>query len=70
MLHGHSHGNLSDCGRKTLDMGVDVPENKYTPVSFDMVMERMSTRGIFADDHHGPSLSRWSKFCYWLASFG
>lgn len=33
MLYGHSHGNLTDIGGKTIDVGVDCFD--YYPVSLD-----------------------------------
>lgn len=48
MLHGHSHGNLTDIGGKTLDVGVDCFD--FTPVSFEGLCWIMSQRPIV--DHH------------------
>lgn len=50
MLHGHSHGNLTDTGGKTMDVGVDV--HGYRPISLDEVREFMRGRSIVAVDHH------------------
>lgn len=50
MLHGHSHGNLSDIGGKIVDVGVDVWD--YTPVSATRLHEFMHNREIKAYDHH------------------
>ena len=50
MLHGHSHGNLSDIGGKSCDVGVD--SWNYRPVSIDVMECYMSQRDIRAVDHH------------------
>lgn len=50
MLHGHSHGNLSDIGGKTMDVGVDV--HNYAPISLDEVKSFMESRSIIECDHH------------------
>ena len=50
MLHGHSHGNLVDCGGRIMDVGVDA--NGYKPVSLGEVCEYMSTRSHVVVDHH------------------
>lgn len=50
MLHGHSHGNLSDAGGKTLDVGVTCHD--YAPVSLEEVAEYMKNREIVTVDHH------------------
>jgi calcineurin-like phosphoesterase family protein len=50
MLHGHSHGSLTDVGGKTLDVGVDC--HNYTPISLEYVREYMSHRQIVSFDHH------------------
>lgn len=49
-LTGNSHGNLSDIGGKTVDVGVDVWD--YTPVSATRIHEFMHNREIKAYDHH------------------
>lgn len=50
MLHGHSHGNLSDVGGRILDVGVDCHD--YSPVSFDDVKKFMEKREFLKVDHH------------------
>jgi calcineurin-like phosphoesterase family protein len=50
MLHGHSHGNLTDCGGKIMDVGVD--RHGYSPVSLTEIMEYMEGRPIINIDHH------------------
>ena len=50
MLHGHSHGNLSDIGGKSMDVGVDVHD--YYPISLDEVVDYMSHRNKIIVDHH------------------
>lgn len=50
MLHGHSHGNLTDIGGKSLDVGVDV--HNYTPIHLEAVKAFMDTRMMVACDHH------------------
>jgi calcineurin-like phosphoesterase family protein len=50
MLHGHSHGNLTDIGGKTLDVGVDV--HGYAPVSVEAVKAFMDGRTVVECDHH------------------
>ena len=50
MLHGHSHGNLTDIGGKTIDVGVDC--HGYRPISLEKVAEFMETREIVTVDHH------------------
>lgn len=50
MLHGHSHGSLSDIGGKTLDVGVDCWD--YWPVSFDLLRDMMALRPMVSQDHH------------------
>lgn len=50
MLHGHSHGNLSDIGGKIMDVGVDCCG--YRPVSADEVADFMNGREIVVMDHH------------------
>ena len=50
MLHGHSHGNLTDIGGKTMDVGVDCHE--YRPISVDEVAEFMRGREVAECDHH------------------
>ena len=52
MLHGHSHGNLTDIGGKTMDVGVDCHD--YKLISLDDVEKFMEQRGISACDHHVP----------------
>lgn len=49
-LHGHSHGNLSDIGGKTMDVGVDA--NNYAPISLDEVLAIMKKRPVVTYDHH------------------
>ncbi len=50
MLYGHSHGNLSDIGGLTLDVGVD--KHNYQPVNMDQVGDYMSGRKVVTFDHH------------------
>lgn len=50
MLHGHSHGNLTDIGGKTLDVGVDV--HGFAPVSVEAVQAFMDGRTVVECDHH------------------
>ena len=50
MLHGHSHGNLSDIGGKTMDVGVDV--HNYAPISLNQVQAFMDGRSVVECDHH------------------
>lgn len=54
MLHGHSHGSLSDLGGKIMDVGVDCCN--YQPVSLDEVLEYMASRPSTAADHHAISV--------------
>jgi len=42
-LYGHSHGELNPIG-KSWDVGVDVKENNYTPLSLYQVIEIMRKR--------------------------
>jgi len=44
MLYGHSHGNLTDIGGKTMDVGVDC--HGYRPINIDEVAEFMNGREI------------------------
>ena len=50
MLHGHSHGNLSDIGGKSMDVGVDCHD--YRPISLDEVAQYMANREFVSYDHH------------------
>jgi len=50
MLHGHSHGNLSDVGGRIMDVGVD--SNYFRPVSLEEVESYMHDREISECDHH------------------
>ena len=50
MLHGHSHGSLTDIGGKTMDVGVDCRD--FRPVSIDEVAEFMELREVVSFDHH------------------
>jgi len=52
MLHGHSHGNLSDVGGKIMDVGVDC--NGYRPLSLQEIEAYMDARPIVTYDHHKP----------------
>ena len=52
MLHGHSHGNLTDIGGKIMDVGVDC--NNYCPISLEEIAVSMSQRPIDWCDHHKP----------------
>jgi calcineurin-like phosphoesterase family protein len=50
MLHGHSHGSLTDIGGKILDMGVDCHD--FCPVPLERVQHLMEHREFVALDHH------------------
>jgi calcineurin-like phosphoesterase family protein len=51
-LHGHSHGSLKeDPGAFRVDVGVDCWD--YTPVSFEDLQKKMSTKTFVPIDHHG-----------------
>jgi calcineurin-like phosphoesterase family protein len=50
-LYGHSHGHLPGYDR-SMDVGVDVPENKYAPVSLDEVLRRLSPIEFKGKYHH------------------
>jgi calcineurin-like phosphoesterase family protein len=50
MLHGHSHGNLTDVGGKTLDVGVDL--HGFAPITLYAISSYMETRSIISYDHH------------------
>jgi calcineurin-like phosphoesterase family protein len=50
MLHGHSHGNITDVGGKALDVGVDV--HNYRPISLEFISSFMAGREIVECDHH------------------
>lgn len=64
MLHGHSHGGLSDIGGKVMDVGVDC--NNYKPVSIDDVVEFMKHRDVATRDHHKPrAIYLGDKFGEW-----
>ena len=52
MLHGHSHGQLSDIGGKTMDAGCML--HNYAPINIDEIEEFMSSRPAVAVDHHIP----------------
>ena len=51
-LHGHSHGNLEDSGRRQMDVGVDT--NDLTPYHIDEIQDLIGKRPIFTVDHHTP----------------
>ena len=42
-LFAHSHGRLKT-HNLSFDVGVDVPENRYSPISMDEILERVSLR--------------------------
>lgn len=50
LLHGHSHGNLSDIGGLSMDVGVDC--HGFRPISLDEVADFMATRAPVVVDHH------------------
>lgn len=50
MLHGHSHGSLSDIGGKIRDVGVDCCN--YAPISVEEVAAFMASREAVTVDHH------------------
>lgn len=50
MLHGHSHGSLTDIGGRIMDVGVDC--HGYRPISVDEIAEFMSGREVVECDHH------------------
>ena len=50
MLHGHSHGDLSDIGGKTMDVGVDC--HNYEPIGIPEIARYMESRTFQAVDHH------------------
>ena len=50
MLHGHSHGSLTDIGGKTMDVGVDV--HGYKPISIEAIKAFMDGRPVVECDHH------------------
>jgi calcineurin-like phosphoesterase family protein len=49
-LHGHSHGNLTDIGGKTMDVGVTCHD--YRPIELAEVKSFMDGRSIVSCDHH------------------
>lgn len=42
-LYAHSHGRLNTYNL-SFDVGVDVPENRYSPISMDEILERVAVR--------------------------
>ena len=55
MLHGHSHGSLSEDDHKSIDVGIDAAfmrVGKYKPYSFEEIQEIMSKKEINIVDHH------------------
>lgn len=42
-LFGHSHGRLNTYNL-SFDVGVDVPQNRYSPINMDEILERVSVR--------------------------
>ena len=42
-ITGNSHGRLKTYNL-SFDVGVDVPENRYSPISMDEILERVSVR--------------------------
>lgn len=42
-LFGHSHGRLKTYNL-SFDVGVDVPENRYSPIDMDEILERVAVR--------------------------
>jgi calcineurin-like phosphoesterase family protein len=53
MLHGHSHGSLTDIGGKTMDVGVD--SHGFRPISLHEVADYMNGREVVSVDHHHQS---------------
>lgn len=53
-LHGHSHGNMKEFGFRA-DVGVDCWSQ--APVSYDELVQYMSTKTIEARDHHRPGFN-------------
>lgn len=51
-LHGHSHGNMPDFGRR-LDVGVDATR-VYAPMPYREIERKMKNRIIESRDHHNP----------------
>lgn len=50
-LYGHSHGNLfDDPNARSMDVGVD--PNKFYPISYDEVKEKMLKKKFIPVDHH------------------
>jgi calcineurin-like phosphoesterase family protein len=52
MLHGHSHGNLTDYGGKICDVGVDCWD--FAPVPITDIIKYMEKRRAVFCDHHTP----------------
>lgn len=50
MLHGHSHGNLTDIGGKIMDVGVDC--HAFHPIGIEQIAAYMVDRQILTVDHH------------------
>ena len=50
--YGHSHGTLQD-DPNSLSMDVGVDCHKYTPISFDEVMVKITKKVFKPIDHHG-----------------
>ena len=50
LLHGHSHGSLSDIGGKTMDVGVDC--HGFRPIGVEAIAAFMRDREPAACDHH------------------
>lgn len=57
-LHGHSHGSYKMGFGKILDVGVDGPISKLTPLSLDDITGYMKTRELHVVDHHSPETGR------------
>lgn len=58
-LHGHSHGNIPDFGKR-MDMGVDA-RGVYTPMAFSTLKALMDARSVESRDHHQPRVDAAAK---------
>jgi calcineurin-like phosphoesterase family protein len=50
-LYGHSHGHLPGYDR-SMDVGVDVPGNNYSPVSVEEVLAKLGPEDYIGKYHH------------------
>jgi len=50
LLHGHSHGNLTDIGGRSMDVGVDC--HGFRPIGVEAVAGFMRERETVSCDHH------------------